>query len=109
MTEHAPRSGDVDMIRAGEARISDEEQTELAGRRQRRHAAAAFSDGVLSAGAPTGVGRLADVIGPEAADEFFSELEATRRYLYSEAVSRWGSQGSSLHRVRAGAAPKDSD
>lgn len=38
----------------------------------------------------SGVGTLADVIGAEEAREFFDEIEATRRYLYDYAVSRYG-------------------
>jgi len=97
------------MIRDEEPRISDEEQAELARRRTgRRAVAAAFTDGVLSEGAPTGVGRLSDVIGLAEADEFFSELEASRKYFYVEAVSRWGAPRLP-HRIRAGAAPEDDE
>lgn len=46
-----------------------------------------------------GVGRLDQVIGAEAADEFFTELEERRRYLHTRALKRWGPGGHGYGRL----------
>jgi len=47
-----------------------------------------------------GVGRLDQVIGAEAADEFFRERHERAIYLYARAAKRWGSFSTRGHRPR---------
>ena len=42
-----------------------------------------------------GVGRLAEVVGPDEAREFFDEREARKRFLYTRAVQRWSGSSAS--------------
>lgn len=103
MTEHAPRSGAVDMIRPEGAGISGEEIDEMVIYGGEPEAArGAGGDGPLRDLSLAGVGSLSEILGQEEARQFVAGIKRTRSYLYERALKRWGPP--STHQVKIGSA-----
>lgn len=82
MSSHG-QSGDVDKVSDG---IPDEE----ASVETRRVEGRTPLPGSKASASATGAGRLADVLGVEAAEKFFTEREDDRRYHYERLVKKFG-------------------